>query len=417
MNAPGLLAASLVALAAVSVPAWGASNVVQITLTQTPTASYPGTMGGLTVAMKNLGSSYAYSVVLQAQALDAGIQVNTTSQTLGNIGPNQTATLVVPFSVPAATSPGFYRIQASVSDCISSDCSTTVQVATISVRAASTLSLAALDRAEVRPGTTNNLNLTLTNTGAATLSNIEATWSNPEAVILPMGGGNAVFVASLAPHQSATVPLRVSTPLSATPGVYALNFVLRYGDAVGTGFKDNATVGVRVGGDTDFSLSIASGSGATSGLNVNVANVGVNVATSVVVAELGRGGNAGESVFVGTLNPGDFTVATFSGATGGGSGNRSGGPRTGGFAGGATGGSGFPGLRFQISYTDASGVRRTAEKDMAASAFAASGFARGRPAASASPLVPMLEGGALGVVAAGVVAVVVVRRQRTLRGP
>ena len=100
---------------------------------------------------------------------------------------------------------------------------------------------------------------------------------------------------------------------NAQPGLYKLNLYLSYGDSISNKTNKISTIaGVYVGGGTDFDVAFSDN--ANGQMSFTVANIGSNPANSVsvVIPEQNSWSVSGSnSVIIGNLNKGDYTVASF----------------------------------------------------------------------------------------------------------
>ncbi|MBU4246372.1 MAG: hypothetical protein KKE71_04975, partial [Nanoarchaeota archaeon] len=106
---------------------------------------------------------------------------------------------------------------------------------------------------------------------------------------------------------------QVIADTNAVLGLYQLNLRLTYAQSGNSSAKTISTIaGVYVGGETDFDVAFSdSSSGSTS---FSIANVGSTPANSVSVSvppQMGWSVSGSNSVMIGNLNKGDYTVASF----------------------------------------------------------------------------------------------------------
>ena len=171
-----------------------------------------------------------------------------------------------------------------------------------------------IDKTSLVPGEETALNFKINNVGKAPLTDLTFTWSNPEKVILPVGSDNTRHIPYLDIGESQNLAYTVVADPNANPGLYSLNLDLKYADTINNTVTDIATTaGVYVGGGTDFDVAFAqSSNGQTS---FSIANIGSNTAYSVsVVVPAGQPGwllTGPDTVILGNLNKGDYTVASY----------------------------------------------------------------------------------------------------------
>ncbi|MBI4344369.1 MAG: hypothetical protein HY555_02160 [Euryarchaeota archaeon] len=238
------------------------------------------------------------------------------------------------------------------------------------------LSIDSIQPASFRAGERSNAEITISNAGSELLRDIVLSWETPNKEILPLSSDNRVNIPSIEPYQKVKVPLSLAVSPIVAPGIVPLLIRVAYFDVSDTQHVDNMTVGVAIGGTTDFAVSLQDQSTQSSGVaglqsagnrvSLSIANIGVNPAASLMVkipkqATFTTTGTSEASL--GNLNPGDFTVAQFqivpaasqrpSNVTEAGRGLRS--ARTEGD------------LIVEISYTDTDGNRNTVEKKVSLS--------------------------------------------------
>ncbi|VVB60313.1 NPCBM-associated, NEW3 domain of alpha-galactosidase [uncultured archaeon] len=239
-----------------------------------------------------------------------------------------------------------------------------------------------IDRTLLVPGKQSGLNFTINNVGNSPLRDLTFSWENPDKVILPVGSDNTRYIKYLGIGGSAELDYQVIADTNAVLGLYQLNLHLTYAQAGNSSAKQISTIaGVYVGGETDFDVALSdSSNGQTS---FSVANVGSTPANSVsVIVPVQRGWivSGSNSVMLGNLNKGDYTVASFKLQSLAGnstsSGNTNLANRRGMMANAATNttttqdrfaqmyNSSAGALAIQIAYTDTMGQRHTVEKEV-----------------------------------------------------
>lgn len=170
-----------------------------------------------------------------------------------------------------------------------------------------------IDKTILIPGQESTLKFTINNVGKTSLRDLKFTWTNTKNVVLAVGSGNTKYIQSLDIAESADLNYRVIADTDADPGLYKLDLTLEYDDPITSEVKEvNDVAGVYVGGTTDF--DVAYSENANGETSFTVANIGSNAAysISVIVPEQDdwklKGPN---SVMVGNLNTGDYTIAGF----------------------------------------------------------------------------------------------------------
>lgn len=182
----------------------------------------------------------------------------------------------------------------------------------VNVRASQSVEIIHIDKTVLVPGRQSSLKFVINNVGSSPLRDLTFSWSNNAQVILPVGSDNTKYISSLDVGANAEVEYQVIADTTVDAGLYPLNLVLKYGSASTNITTINTVAGVYVGGGTDFDVAFSdTSSGATS---FTIANIGSNPATSVSVSipeQRGWKTTGSNSIIIGNLNKGDYTVASF----------------------------------------------------------------------------------------------------------
>jgi hypothetical protein len=170
-----------------------------------------------------------------------------------------------------------------------------------------------IDKTILVPGKQSSLKFTVNNVGNAPLRDLTFYWENEDNIILPVGSDNTRYLKYIDVGEGADLEYQVISDTNMIPGLYKLNLYLTYEDPISKTEKKISTIaGVYVGGGTDFDVAFSeSTSGETS---FSVANTGSNPAysVSVIIPEQRNWRVSGSnSVIIGNLNKGDYTVASF----------------------------------------------------------------------------------------------------------
>lgn len=337
---------------------------VQVSSTVSPTPIAPGTDGYVQLTFTNIGTSSASSIQIVGVTADPQLNVSyNPAANLGSLGTSQTTNAVVRFSVSPSAPSGLYSMRFQIDYCTST-CNEVDPTAIVTVQSSSSLEVISIQPDILAAGQTATLNFNLANEGGDSINNIVMSWQTPNNEILPLGSSNREFIPSLGGGASLVLPINVSVGSSVSPGVYPLSIQLSYFDKSGVKQNFTSSIGMEVGGATDFDVGLQQYSSGT--LSLSVANIGVNPATSVLVSipqQSGYAVSGATSTFLGNLNAGDFSVANFaitpriSGTTA---------TRT---PGQGAAGTGFAGnstgmLLVDITYTDTTGGRQNVEKQV-----------------------------------------------------
>jgi len=330
---------------------------IQVTSTVSPTPVSPGSDGYVQLTLTNSGNAVANSIQITGVSSDPSIKVSSNAiGNLGALGNGQSTTAAVKFSVSGSAPSGLYTIRFAISICTSS-CNEIDPTSVVTVQAPSALQIISIQPSILAAGQSATLDFNLMNTGNDGLSNIVLTWQTPNNEILPLGLSNRQFITSMGGGASVDLPINVSVGSSVAPGVYPLSVQLVYFDKSGVKQSINSTIGIKIGGTTDFDVSLQQYSAGTASLSI--ANIGVNPATSVSVLIPDQNNFAvsgANSVYLGNLNAGDFSVANFAVTSSRFTRGANGAPSN------ASSGSDL--LTVQITYSDTSGGRQIAEKQI-----------------------------------------------------
>jgi hypothetical protein len=335
---------------------------IQVSSTVSPSPVSPGSDGYVQLTFTNTGNSAASSIQIVGVTHDSSISVSSDAiGNVGSLGAAASSTALVKFSVASTATSGLYIIRFQINICTSS-CSEIDPNAVVTVQTSSALEVSSVQPSTLSAGEITVLHFKLLNEGKDPINNIIMTWSMPDNEILPLGISNRQFITSIGGGSSLDIPVNVSVASTVTPGVYPLSVQLAYRDKSGMAQNFSSSIGIKIGGMTDFDIGLQSYSAGTASLSI--ANIGVNPATSVSVSVPEQSNFAvsgASSVFLGTLNAGDFSVASFQltsrfsrTVNGGGTSASTSTPS----------GALSNGLTVEITYSDTSGARQTVQKQI-----------------------------------------------------
>lgn len=339
--------------------ALGLEPLVEASFSTNPAVVAPGSDGYLQLTLKNVGTAAASNIKVNSIAYNQYVTVDTSGiGNLGSLGNGESVTYLFKFSVSSIAPSGLYTIRFSIDYCDGSLCTEINPTAIVTVQGPSTLQISSVEPNTLAAGQTTTLNFNLANNGVDTINNIVLSWQMPDGEILPLGVSNRLFIPSLSGGSSITIPVNVSVSSSVTPGVYPMTITMQYFDRSGAKQNSTSSIGIKIGGTTDFDVAVQQYSAGA--LSLSIANIGVNPATSVSVIVPEQNNyvvsSGASSVFLGNLNSGDFSVANFQISSrfvrnaSVPSRNITGGvPNT---------------LELEISYSDTSGVRQSVKKQV-----------------------------------------------------
>jgi hypothetical protein len=262
---------------------------------------------------------------------------------------------------------GSYQLKVKYYEAGSTDA--TEQSLSLDVKSKESAEVIHIDQTMLVPGKQSSLKFTINNVGNSPLRDLTFSWSNDEKIILPVGSDNTKYIKYIDIGNGTELDYQVMADTNAQPGLYKLNLYLTYEDSMSNQTKTiNTFAGVYVGGGTDF--DVAYSDNANGQMSFTVANIGSNPANSVSVVipdQPGWGISGPNSVIIGNLNKGDYTVASFrlqsslSNMTSQNGAARSNTNFQGRFMQRSMNGSSDT-VHMQIAYTDTMGVRNVADK-------------------------------------------------------
>ena len=208
------------------------------------------------------------------------------------------------------------------------------------------------------PGKKTNLVFGIKNVGNSPLKNAMFSWECTNDLILPVGSSNVKHINLINVGDTANVSFEVLTNVNTKPGLYKLDMVLTYDDIeelktiTEAGTVENqkrkqikSKAGIYIGGTTDFDIAFMEKSPAGA-YTFSISNIGNNGANSVKVSVPVQANwtvtDGSNSVILGNLQKGDYTIADFSLEP-------------------ESTGKDLP-IRFEISYTSSDGLRQVEEK-------------------------------------------------------
>ncbi|MBI5332824.1 MAG: hypothetical protein HZB65_04580 [Candidatus Aenigmarchaeota archaeon] len=160
------------------------------------------------------------------------------------------------------------------------------------------------------PGKSTRVEFALKNSGKAPVNDLIVSWSDPNKKILSLGQDNRKIIERIDVNQSAVIEFSMIADPSITQGVHFINVNLSF-QRFGTTDTRTSQIAFIIGGTTDFDVAQQNLEDST--LSLSVANIGVNTATGTLITIPDQPGwkiIGGSNIFLGNLNPGDFTVAS-----------------------------------------------------------------------------------------------------------
>ena len=170
-----------------------------------------------------------------------------------------------------------------------------------------------IDQVELLPGEITPMTFTINNVGSSPLRDLTFHWENEEGVILPVGSDDTKYIKYIEIGESAELVYNVIASANAEPDLYKLQLSLKYDDSITGEENEIATsAGVYIGGKTDFDVTFSGASkGETSFSIANIGSVPANSITISIPKQEGWKVSGIDSVIIGNLNKGDYTIASF----------------------------------------------------------------------------------------------------------
>jgi len=170
-----------------------------------------------------------------------------------------------------------------------------------------------IDKTTLVPGHQSSLKFSINNVGNAPLRDLTFSWENEDDIVLPVGSDNTRYIKYLDVGESADIEYQVIADTNADAGLYKLNLHLTYENSLNSSTTQIETIaGIYVGGGTDFDIAFSESS--SNQMSFTVANIGSNPAFSVSIIIPEQSGwkvTGSNSMIIGNLNTGDYTVASF----------------------------------------------------------------------------------------------------------
>jgi len=293
-------------------------SIISLSLVnQDPDPAIPGDIVEVRLGVENLGSSSEENLILEFVPSYPFTIVPGESglQKVGTIGAYQEDAnmKIVKFNVMVnrdATA-GDYNLK--IKRYKEGSSSSVEKRVSISVESKKSAEVIHIDKSTIIPGYEDTLKFTINNVGRSPLKDITFYWENKDDIILPVGSDNTRYINYIDVGESKELEYNVIADTNADPGLYKINLYISYDNPITSEEELISTIaGIYIGGDTNFDVAFSeSSSGETS---FSIANIGSNPALSVSVIvpqQTGWKVSGSNSVIIGNLNKGDYTVASF----------------------------------------------------------------------------------------------------------
>ncbi len=287
------------------------TNELTVTFTENPKIVSPGTNGYIELNLKSGGTGGVSDVTISATSWDYStvIPQGNWNVYVGNLNGGDSTSVLYEFKISDSATPGLYQVVFKIEYYPGHYIKQTV---IIKVEDSTILDIVSVEPSSIDIGQETKIVFNISNSGGKTAGNILFTWDDPNNLILPVGSDNRITISSINAGDFREVPIDVVATPSATPGVYPINIAIEYYDQTGTKQTISSTVGMQIGGTTDFEIILQQST--TSSTTFAITNTGANVASSVIVSipsQVNYIASGTSSVSLGNLDAGDYTLASF----------------------------------------------------------------------------------------------------------
>lgn len=335
-------------------------------LNQDPDPVKPGEILEISLAIENTGYKDIEDCVLEVKP-EYPFKALTGEKLVENIGTlgkrsEDDRRKVVKFKlgIENDVNEGKYPLEVQLYTTGNEDKATLTRELTIEIDSESNAEIEHISVEKLIPGEKTNLVFGIKNVGNSPLKNAMFSWECTNDLILPVGSSNVKHINLIDVGDTANVSFEVLTNVNTKPGLYKLDMLLTYDDIeelqtiteAGTLESQKrkeikSKAGIYIGGTTDFDIAFMEKS-PTGAYSFSISNIGNNAANSVKVSVPVQANwtvtDGSNSVILGNLQKGDYTIADFNLE-----------PKT--------TGQDLP-IRFEISYTSSDGLRQVEEKIM-----------------------------------------------------
>ncbi|MBI2134312.1 hypothetical protein HYU11_06570 [Candidatus Woesearchaeota archaeon] len=296
------------------------ATVLSVSLVnQDPDPAIAGDIADIRIAVENLGGEDAENLIIEfvpeypfqpVQEEDAAQKVGTIMGYQGYYDKRNVKIIKYRIRIDKEAYAGSYELKIKYYQDGSNN--TAQKSLSIDVKNRESAEVIHIDKTVLVPGKQSGLRFSINNVGNAPLRDLTFNWENEDKIILPVGSDNTRYVKYIDIGESAEIEYQVIADTNAAAGLYKLNLYLNYESANSTGKKMSTMAGVYVGGGTDFEVTYSES--ANGQASFSVSNIGSNPANSVSVSIPDQRGwrlTGSNSIMIGNLNKGDYTVASF----------------------------------------------------------------------------------------------------------
>jgi hypothetical protein len=309
-----LVAISLLLVIMSSAAAEDVAIVADI-VSQTPDPARSSELVEIRFNVQNIGYDDAENVIIELEpeypfALVPGESLNKTIPYLRSRQTDEDAAIVkFKLLVDNGAPDDVYEIDIRIWDGTGTSTTKTID---IEVRGMEYAQIITISKANIDLAREESLEFVITNTGNSPLKNMVFSWNDPDGVVLPVYSDNTKYIKHLDVGESVEVSYTVIADINADPGLYQMDLNLRFEDYESTTGEIDTTAGIFVGGETDFDVAFSGSSGGETSFSIaNIGSVSANSVTVSIPDQKGWGVSGIDSVIIGNLNKGDYTIASF----------------------------------------------------------------------------------------------------------
>ena len=322
----------------------GVSTLDINVINQDPDPVIAGGIVELRLNIENLGSDDVTNLIIELDdsfpfsLIDSADSVRSFGSLSSFQGGDDAKIIKYSFQVNSQAVAGIYDVDIIYYDSVSPLIQSTISLP-IEIQNLESAEISAISKSVFTPGQQDELTFTIRNVGSAPLNDLFFSFQAEDNVLLPVESGSAKYIKKLNIGEITEVSYAVVADSAANTGLYSLDLVLEFKNAI-TGSSEQmiTTSGVYIGGETSFVTAFSQSQNGE--YSFTIANVGTTQAGAVAVIlpkqdswkVLGT-----DTIMIGNLNTGDYTIASYQISPSG---------------------EELKSLSMIISYTDTMGVRR-----------------------------------------------------------
>lgn len=271
----------------------------------------PGNQGYISLELQNSGSSTIEGISIEARTADYSTikSLGIWEKSLGDLSPGSSISTYFYYEVTSSAEEGLYELSFKIR---TTNAGYHTRYLLMNIEEPESLDIISLSPSYLDIGEKTTMTLTVANNGNMDITNVLFTWEDEYTYILPVGTDNRMKITSVPSNSSADILFDVLVSPSLPAGVYPLYITLDYKDHSGRNQTIRSQIGVQIGGATDFEVVVEESSASSTTLAIS--NTGANIASSVIVKipdQMGYSTTGSNSVNLGNLDAGDYTLATF----------------------------------------------------------------------------------------------------------